>query len=323
MGQGIDKNTAREATSLEPSQLLEFYLIYYDWPEDQNSVLALTPIQKGINIQVIWQGQSYLSYPMEISGFESSGDNTLPRPRVMLSNKDYAISKYLKVHNNLIGAKIVRKRTFAKFLDDSNFEGGQNPFFDVVEQITSASETSFLPDQTFYVNRRVSETKELVELELSSVFELDNVYLPNRNVYARYCTWIYRGHGCRYAGEPKKTGNSQDFTDSDGVVVTPATNKGLWSSSITYNKGDYVFLQIENFILRSDIETDLSAPAERLKTFYVCVADGVSGNENNPSISAKWQKDECSKKISDCKFRYTNNLRFGGFPGTHEYPPKQ
>ena len=92
MGKGIDKNTAREATSLEPSQLLEFYLIYYDWPEDQNSVLALTPIQKGINIQVIWQGQSYLSYPMEIYGFESSGDNTLPMPRVMLSNKDYALS---------------------------------------------------------------------------------------------------------------------------------------------------------------------------------------------------------------------------------------
>lgn len=323
MGQGINKNVAREAASIEPSQLLEFYLIYYDWPGNQNDFLALTPIKKGMNVQIIWQGRSYISYPMEVSGFESSGDNTLPRPRVLLSNKDYNISKYLKVHNNLIGAKIVRKRTFAKFLDDVNFEGGENPFFNLSEGESAASAISFLPDQTFYVNRRVTETKELVELELSSVFELDNVYIPNRNVYARYCTWIYRGHGCRYTQEPKKTANSQNFTDIDGNIVNPTTKRGLWSNSNTYNKGEYVFLEIENFILRSDEETDLSAPTSKLKTFYVCVADGVSGSKNYPGISSNWQKDECSKKISDCKLRFNTNLRFGGFPGTHEYQPKQ
>jgi len=322
MGQGINQKVASEAMSLEPSQILEFYLIYYDWPEDQYSVLALTPYQKSISDRIIWQGQEYISYPMEVEGFETKGDNSLPRPRLKVSNVQYAISKYLKVHNNLIGAKVIRKRTFARFLDDINFEGGKNPYFDISTQASEASGTMFLPDQTFYINRRTTETKDLVEFELSTVFELDNVYIPNRNVYSRYCTWIYRGHGCRYAKEPKTTSNSRPFTDSSGATVTPFTNKGLWESDTTYNKGDYVFVEIENFVIRQEDETDLSAPAERLKTFYVCVSDGVSGNENFPPKSKNWQKDECSKKISDCKLRFKGQLRFGGYPGTHAYPPK-
>ena len=39
MAEGINQKVASEAMSLDPSQILEFYLIYYDWPEDQNSVL--------------------------------------------------------------------------------------------------------------------------------------------------------------------------------------------------------------------------------------------------------------------------------------------
>lgn len=322
MSQGINREVAREALSPDPSQLLEFFLIYYNFPEDQNSVLAVTPMQKGVGKKITWQGVDYIPLPIKCEGFASRGDNELPRPKMQISNAELTISKYLKIYDNLVGAKIIRKRTFAKFLDDSNFEGGENPFFDLSTQSSAASEISHLPDEVFYINRRVSETKEFVEFELSTVFEMDNVFIPSRNTYARYCTWIYRGHGCRYAGDPKKTTNSTDFKNSDGVVVTPTTNKGLWKSTTTYNSGDFAFLQTENLPLRADDETDFDSPAERLKTFYVCVADNVSGNANFPPISQNWQKDECSKKISDCKLRFDTNLRFGGFPGTHEYPPK-
>mgnify|MGYP003641163535 CR=1 FL=1 len=322
MGQGIDKNAASEAMSLEPSQLLEFYLIYYGWPDDQSSVLAICPFQNNLGARIIWQNQEYISMPIQVEGFSAKGDNSLPRPKIKISNIDNIISKYLKAFNNLVGVKIVRKRTFAKFLDGANFEGGQNPYWDISTQQSASSESSFLPDQTFYINRRVAETKDIVEFELSTVFELDNVYIPNRTVYSRYCTWVYRGHGCRYAGAPKTTSNSQPFTDSNGTSVTPSTNKGLWKSSTTYTLGQYAYLQIENFPLRADETTNLSAPAERLKTFYVCVEGGALGNEDFPPNSKKWQKDECSKKISDCKLRYTSQLRFGGFPGTHEYAPK-
>ena len=322
MVQGIDQNTVAEALSLEPSAILEFYLIYYGWPSDQSNFLAVTPLKKEVSeASIVWQGQSYLSWPLETTGFGSKGDNSLPRPRIKLNNFELNVSKYLKTYNNLVGAKVIRKRTFAKFLDDANFEGGKNPYYDLATNATLANSDSHLPDQTFYVNRRVSETKEVVELELSTVFELDNVYLPNRNVYSKYCTWIYRGHGCRYTGKPKTAANSQSFTDSSGSTVTAGSNEGKWSDSTTYNKGDYVYVEIDNYILREDSEVDLNV-GTKLKTYYVCVANSTSGNQNFPPISKNWQRDECAKKISSCKLRFSSELPFGGFPGTHAYPPK-
>lgn len=333
MAEGIDKKVASEALSLEPSQILEFYLIYYKWPDDQNSILGLSPIRPGMlrnNLQadrIIWQSQEYISYPMETSGFEVKGDNSLPRPRLKLSNIDFVISKYLKLHNNLVGAKVIRKRTFARFLDDVNFPGGKNPYFDVSTQNSEANPGSHLPDETYYINRRTTETKELVELELSTVFELDNTFLPNRNVYSKYCTWIYRGHGCLYSKQPIKTANDADFKDSTGAVVTTSTSqlKGRWNKNSTYNKGDHVFIEIPNHdISNDDSESSINNASIRpLRTFYVCVEDSITGNENFPPISNNWQRDECSKKISACRLRFgKNGLRFGGFPGTHAYPPK-
>lgn len=327
MAEGINQKVATEAMSLEPSQILEFYLIYYAWPEDQNSVLALTPTIRNLSNRIIWQGQQFISFPMETSGFEVKGDNSLPRPRIKVANIDYSISKYLKVHNNLIGAKVVRKRTFARFLDDINFPGGENPYFQVGTSSSDASSTSHLPDQTYYINRRITETKDLVELELSTVFELDNTFLPNRNVYAKYCTWVYRGCGCLYQGVPVKTANDEDFEDSAGNRVEIEENefRGRWKSGNTYSKKDFVYVEVTNHdISNDDSESSINnASIKPLRTFYVCVASSASGNEDFPPISDKWQRDECSKKISACKLRFgKNGLRFGGFPGTHAYPPK-
>ena len=78
MGQGIDKNAASEAMSLEPSQLLEFYLIYYGWPDDQSSVLAICPFQNNLGARIIWQNQEYISMPIQVEGFSAKGDNSLP-----------------------------------------------------------------------------------------------------------------------------------------------------------------------------------------------------------------------------------------------------
>ena len=325
MAQGINQNTVSEALSLSPSEIIEFYLIYFGWPTIQNDFLAVTPARKQIGGSITWQTQNYLSWPLETVGFGSKGDNSLPRPRIKLNNFELAVSKYLKTYNNLIGAKIIRKRTFVKFLDDANFSNGKNPYYDLATNTTLANSDSHLPDQTFYVNRRVSETKDVVELELSTVFELDNVFLPNRNVYSKYCTWNYRGNGCRFNNEPKTTSNSQPFTDSSGSTVPVTTSLGKWTEGITsVTNGNYVYIETDNYVIRTDEQTDLNAPSTRLKTFYVYVGGGThtTSNVDFPPTSSKWQRDECAKKISDCKLRFGSNLRFGGFPGTHAYPPR-
>ena len=323
MSNGINKEVARETMSSDPSQILEFFLIYYAWPTDTLNFIAITPIAN-FGKSITWQGVNYFPTSMEAKGFNIRGDGELVRPRLTISNAKLEISKYLKTYNNLIGAKVIRKRTFAKFLDDVNFAGGKNPYFDLRTQTSTADIDSYLPDQVYYIYRRVAENKFVVEFELSSVLEVENVFVPNRNVYSRYCTWIYRGQGCGFLGTPKTTSNSQSFKTAEGDVVTPTTNMGVWSSATTYNKGEFAFVETDNYLMRDDIDLD-SRSTEKLKTFYVCIKDSTAGNLNFPPISKNWQRDECAKKISDCKLRFGSNssniLPFGGFPGCHEYPP--
>jgi lambda family phage minor tail protein L len=322
-GAGISRDVVREILAFEPSQMLEFYAVYYDWPNNQSDYLAFSPMSNGFNGRIIFQGQEFLPIPMESEGYDAKGSSELSRPKITLSNKSYQISKYLRAHNNLIGAKIVRKRTFAKFLDNVNFPNGENPYASKASR-GDESELNTLQDQVYYISRRVVENKEIVQFELSSVLEMENVYLPNRNVYSRFCPFIYRGYGCRYKNAPVATVRDKEFTTDAGVPITVTGVASKWDASTTYGSGSFVYITIDNYRMSSVNESpDLNA-GEALQTVYVCKESNVVGNAAYPPISDKWIQDECSKTISGCALRFGNKpLRFGGFPGTYQYPSQR
>ena len=208
-----------ELFSLEPSALLEFFVIYYDYVNYPDEKLYIHGGTNGIDGSIYWQGEEYAPFPIQSSGFESKGDGTLPRPKLMVSNQDFFVSNLIRRYNNLVGAKIVRKRTFLKFLDNRNFSDGKNPY-------GSADPASGLEDQVFFILRRSSENRAIVEFELGSPLELENVNFPRRIVMSRYCSFHYRGNGCRYDGPPVSD-------DSDRVMST-ATNLNLGSVKRIY-----------------------------------------------------------------------------------------
>lgn len=60
---------------------------------------------------------------------------------------------------------------------------------------------SYLPDETYYVIQRVSETPEAMELELGSALDLQGVMIPKRQMLGNTCPWQYRDtNSCGYAG---------------------------------------------------------------------------------------------------------------------------
>lgn len=184
-----------ELFSLEPTALLEFFIIYYNYVERPDDKLYIHGGTNGINGSIYWQGVEYLPFPIQSSEFESKGDGSLPRPKLAVSNQDFFVSNLIRRYNNLIGAKVVRKRTFVKFLDNSNFAEGKNPY-------GSADPNAGLEDQVFFILRRESENRSVVQFELASPLEIENVTFPKRTVMARYCSFHYRGNGCRYMGPP-------------------------------------------------------------------------------------------------------------------------
>jgi lambda family phage minor tail protein L len=205
-----------ELFSLEPTALLEFFIIHYNYVERPDDKLYIHGGTNGINGSIYWQGVEYLPFPIQSSEFETKGDGSLPRPKLAVSNQDFFISNLIRRYNNLVGAKVVRKRTFVKFLDNINFAEGKNPY-------GSADPNAGLEDQVFFILRRESENRAMVEFELASPLEIENVTFPRRTVMARYCSFHYRGNGCRYMGPPVADDNDRplslptDFTQ--GLLI--------------------------------------------------------------------------------------------------------
>lgn len=195
MSRDSSQKVNSELFSLEPTALLEFFVIYYDYVNTPDEKLYIHGGTNGIDNSIYWQGVEYLPFPIQSSGFESKGDGSLPRPKLAVSNQDFFVSNLVRRYNNLVGAKVVRKRTFVKFLDARNFAEGINPY-------GSADPNAGLEDQVFFILRRSSENRAVVEFELASPLEIENVTFPRRTVMARYCSFHYRGNGCRYMGPP-------------------------------------------------------------------------------------------------------------------------
>lgn len=131
---------------------------------------------------VVWQGNTYARWPLNASGFDYSGNGAAPQPKLQVSNFNGVITALCKVYDDMVGAKLTRKVTFARFLDAVNFPGGN----------VTADPNAHLPDETWYVFRKAAEGAVMVEFDLCSPFDLAGVMLPARQVIQNVCTFVYR-----------------------------------------------------------------------------------------------------------------------------------
>lgn len=155
---------------------------------------------------VTWQGQEYQPYPVQITGFEFNAGGQLPRPKLVVSNLSGIITALVLAYDDLLGAKIIRKRTMLKYLDAVNFDGSINP---------DADPTAEFPDDIYFIDRKSNENKLLVEFELAASFDVQGVKLPRRQIIQNICPWKYRGAECGYAG-------TNYFDTNDDPVATLA-----------------------------------------------------------------------------------------------------
>lgn len=149
-----------------------------------------------LNGSVVWQGETYPAMPIEVEGFEYTGQGKLPRPIMKVQNVDGIIGALCDTYDDLIGAVVTRKRTFVKYLDAVNFPGGVN---------ATADPTAVFPDDVYSINRKSSHTKLVIEFELTSSFDIQGVMLPRRQIIQHTCLWVYRSAECSYAGAPVAT----------------------------------------------------------------------------------------------------------------------
>ena len=152
---------------------------------------------------VVWQGTTYTRYPVEAEGFEMRATGTAPRPKIRAANINGMLGAAVRPNDDLIGAKVIRRKTFARYLDAVNFAGG-NP--------TADPNVGFL-DEVYYIDRKLSENNVVIEWELVSALDLAGVKLPRRQIIANVCPWKYRGAECAYTGGPVADVRDQATSD--------------------------------------------------------------------------------------------------------------
>tara|TARA_R110002124_G_scaffold87322_1_gene224851 strand:+ start:1799 stop:2482 length:684 start_codon:yes stop_codon:yes gene_type:complete len=156
-----------------------------------------------LGVNVVWQGNTYARFSVEVEGFAKTGRGAQPRPTIKASNVTGILGALVRDNEDLIGAKFTRRRTFVKYLDAVNFAAGN----------AQADPNVYLPNEIWFIDRKASENGIFIQFELASAMDLTNVKLPKRQVTANVCAWKYRSAECSYAGGA--VANTMDIITTD------------------------------------------------------------------------------------------------------------
>jgi lambda family phage minor tail protein L len=180
---------------------------------------------------VTWAGQEYVAFPVKASGFELNGQGQAPRPKLLAANTAGAITALVLQYDDIVGAKVTRIRTLAKYLDAVNFPSGTNAL---------ADDTAEFPRDIFYIDRKSAETNELVEFELAPAMDVTGVQLPRRQVVQNICPWAYKSTECGWTG-------TKYFDANDAVTTLGGDVCGKRLSSCKIRFGQFAELPFGGF----------------------------------------------------------------------------
>ena len=172
-----------ELQKINPSSLIELFTVTLD--SSLHGATTVYRFHDGSNMnssaELIWDSNSYQRFPVKAEGFEFTGKGQIPRPKFTVSNALGTITALMALvnqttaGNDLTGAKFTRIRTLARYIDAANFTGGTNPF-------GTPDTSSKLPDEIYFIDRKLTENRDIVEFELVSELDLLNLRLPRRQI---------------------------------------------------------------------------------------------------------------------------------------------
>lgn len=150
----------------------------------------------------------YVAFPVESEGWEvrGSGTGSLPRPTVRFANINQYWNAHLSEYDDLVGAKVIRRRTLQKYL-------------------TVTPPVEFNRD-VYYIERKSKEDAIMVEFELTSAFDVQGIKLPRRSIIAARCPWKYKDPdqgGCDWPADNRFTIGGTEYTlyfDKDDNRIT-------------------------------------------------------------------------------------------------------
>lgn len=122
-----------------------------------------------------------------------NGRGSSARPSLTVSNLFGLVTGMAEDLQSLVGATVVRRRVYARFLDAVNFVAG-NPEADPEQELSDR----------WVVEQMSQLTAMTASFVLATPTETDGALFPGRIMLANTCMWDYRGDECGYkAAYPK------------------------------------------------------------------------------------------------------------------------
>jgi lambda family phage minor tail protein L len=154
------------------SAYVDMYTI--DATEIGGSTYHFTPMTSG-GQRVVFNGVEYSPLPVETEGFDWEGTGQMPRPILRISNINLTFVAAVTSFYDLVGAKLTRRRTFAKYLDAS----------------AEADPNAQFPADIFYIERKTRQNRYLIEFELKALVDIENTLIPKGQCIS-ICSHRYR-----------------------------------------------------------------------------------------------------------------------------------
>lgn len=224
----INDKLRRDSQSFSPGQYVELWEV--DCTDLGGSIYRFTPNTTTSGSVVYLNGVPYQPLEIELEGLEQTGDGQLPRPTIRISNINQTFTAAITSLNDMVGAKVTRRRTFSKYLDDGD----------------EADSAAQFPTDVYFVDRKTSHNPLYIEWELITAIELAIAQFPQRQVIRDICTHRYRewdattssfdysNATCPYTGA--------DMYNENGDVVTvsgsDACGKRLYDCKLRYPNDD-------------------------------------------------------------------------------------
>ena len=171
---------------INPSAIIELFTLQLKTALHGSNTLYRFHAGSNLNAngKIVWDGNEYLRFPVQATGFAFQ-KGQLPRPKLIVSNggnqgsslANLSISAILlsvnetTAGNDLTGAVVTRIRTLAKFIDAVNFANNTN---------STADPNAEFPKEIYSIDRKATETREVVEFELAAPTDLAGVRIPGR-----------------------------------------------------------------------------------------------------------------------------------------------
>jgi lambda family phage minor tail protein L len=150
--------------------------------------------------KIQWKGNIYEPIPIATAGYEKSTTGQIAQPTLTVANVLGTFTQVISGLDDLVGAKVTRRRTLGKYLDG---EPGADPLQE-------------FPIDIFYIERKTQENSMVISWQLSSVLDLEGLKLPRRIITQNYCQWRYRGSECGFTG-PALYGSNDRYIDTTGL----------------------------------------------------------------------------------------------------------